>query len=163
MASGRTELSATSSIVRHMHIICGHSIRAPRRPRLKATARKDLSVICTECGLICQRWDWCQKDLDAGYFGTFTPVVSAGAGARRGRWRSCRACAASHGAEETAIKDVSGAYNGEQFGWQRAATELETSDAVCVEAEMGRTVVRIGKRDVLQSGKCSCEWWRGQK
>ena len=30
MASGRTELGAPSSIVRHMHIICGHSIRAAR-------------------------------------------------------------------------------------------------------------------------------------
>jgi hypothetical protein len=57
-----------------------------------------------------------QKDPDAGYFGTFTLVAERcqqhpgpQQGPRLERRSSCRACSASHGAEETAIID-SGAY-----------------------------------------------------
>ncbi|PMD29859.1 hypothetical protein L207DRAFT_593170 [Hyaloscypha variabilis F] len=86
--------------------------------RLKGHPHEAFVSNCTEWGLICPRWDWCQKDPDAGYFRIFTPVVSAGTGDSRERWKSCRACAATHGAEETATGAVSGAYNVEQFGWR---------------------------------------------
>lgn len=77
-------------------MICSLFIRCT--PGLEA--EKDglrLSGSCTECGLIYRRWDWCQKGLDVGYFGTFCPGpvsrdMPTGAGRKSVGWRGWRGC-----------------------------------------------------------------------